>query len=78
MCITDKYPTEYNLAPVDLRAPASPASPVSITDLELRALRAVDVAERVADPVNRFSIARGVVRGVAFIARRVRRSGGES
>ena len=65
MCVADKYPTEYNLAPVSL----APVSSPSITELEARALRAVDLAERVAEPLNRFSIARAFVRGVGLIAR---------
>jgi len=66
MCVADKYPTEYNLAPVSL-APVS-SSP-SITELEQRALHAVDLAEKISEPVNRFSLARVFVRGVALIAR---------
>lgn len=66
MCVTDKYPTEYNLRPVTLeRSP-------SITDYELAALKGIDLAERAAEPINRFSVARIVVRLGAHIARRTR------
>jgi hypothetical protein len=63
MCQSDLYPTEYDLEPV--RLDHSP----SITELELRAVRLVDVAEKVSEPLNRFSIARGAVRVVASLAR---------
>ena len=63
MCQSDLYPTEYDLAPVKLDQ-----SP-SITELELRAVALVDVAEKVSEPLNRFSLARGAVRVVASIAR---------
>lgn len=67
MCLSDPQPTCYDLAPVSL-APVSSPSP-SITELEARALGAVDLAERVSEPLNRFSLARGAVRLVALIAR---------
>ena len=74
MCVSDKYPTEYDLAPVSL----APVSSPSITELEQRALNAVDLAEKISEPVNRFSLARSIVRGVALIARARRdRLGGE-
>ena len=63
MCQSDKYPTCYDLKPVVLdQGP-------SITDLELSALNAVDLAEKVSEPINRFSLARGAVRLIALIAR---------
>ncbi len=65
MCLSDQYPTEYDLAPVSL----APVSSPSITELEARALGAVDLPERVSEPLNRFSLARGAVRLVALIAR---------
>lgn len=65
MCLSDKYPTCYDLAPVSL----APVSSPSITELEQRALGAVDLAEKISEPVNRFSLARSIVRGVALIAR---------
>lgn len=71
MCQSDLYPTEYDLKPV--RLDQSP----SITELELRAVRLVDVAEKVSEPLNRFSLARGAVRVVASLARARRdRKGG--
>ena len=63
MCQSDLYPTCYNLKPVVLdQGP-------SITELELSALNAVDLAEKVSEPLNRFSLARGAVRLIALIAR---------
>lgn len=74
MCLSDPQPTCYDLAPVSL-APVS-SSP-SITELEARALGAVDLVEKISEPLNRFSLARCLVRGVALIARarRDRRGG---
>jgi hypothetical protein len=66
MCQSDLYPTEYNLKPVTLEKKPS------ITDVEVAALKGVDLAERVAEPVNRYSIARGVIRLSAHIARKFR------
>lgn len=75
MCVSDPQPTCYDLAPVSL-APVS-SSP-SITELEQRALNAVALAERISEPVNRFSLARCAVKVVALIARARRdRLGGE-
>ena len=74
MCVSDKYPTQYNLKPIVLNESTS----LSITELEQRALHAVNLAERISEPVNRFSLARSIVRGVALIARARRdRLGGE-
>ena len=44
----------------------------SITDYEVQAIRAVDLAESLSDPINRFSVARFVVRSAARVARRLR------
>jgi len=44
----------------------------SITDVELAALRGVDLAERVAEPVNRFSVARAAIKLSAHTARKFR------
>ena len=70
MCITDPQPTCYGLEPVKLTV--EPQAP-SITDVELAALRGVDIAERVAEPINRFSVARGVIKLSAYVARKLRR-----
>jgi hypothetical protein len=67
MCLSDPQPSYVDLAPVSL-APVSSPSP-SITELEARALGAVDLAEKISEPLNRFSLARGAVRVVALIAR---------
>ena len=69
MCITDPQPTCYNLQPVVLTV--EPQAP-SITDVELAALRGVDIAENLAEPINRFSVARGVIKLSAYVARRFR------
>ena len=66
MCLSDPQPSYVDLAPVSL-APVS-SSP-SITELEARALGAVDLAEKISEPLNRFSLARGAVKVVALIAR---------
>ena len=66
MCQSDLYPTEYNLKPVTLEKKPS------ITDVEVAALKGVDLAERAAEPVNRYSIVRGVIRLSAHIARKFR------
>lgn len=65
MCITDKYPTEYNLRPIKLDEEENG----SITEMEQRALRAVDLVEQVSEPVNKFTLARLAVRFVATCAR---------
>lgn len=66
MCVTDgQNQTCYDLKPIKLRS--------SITDLEVAALRGVDLAERINEPLNRFDLARAGVRFTAFIARRLRR-----
>jgi len=70
MCITDPQPTCYGLEPVKLTV--EPQTP-SITDVELAALRGVDIAERVAEPINRFSVARSVIKLSAHVARKFRR-----
>lgn len=68
MCVTDPYPTCDDLKPIVIE----PARP-SITDVELAALRGVDLAERINEPLNRFDLARASVRLVARIARQFRR-----
>ena len=68
MCQSDLYPTEYNLKPIVLDEPTS----LSITEMEIQALKGIDLAERITDPINRFSIARGVVKLSAHVARKFR------
>ncbi len=70
MCITDPQPTCYDLKPFVLTV--EPQAP-SITDVELAALRGVDIAENLAEPINRFSVARGAIRLSAYVARKLRR-----
>jgi len=64
MCITDKYPTEYNLRPIKLDEENG-----SITQIEQQALRAVDLVEQVSEPINKFTLARAVVKLIATCAR---------
>jgi len=67
MCISDgKNQTCYDLKPIKITT--------SITDLEVAALRGVDLAESIHEPFNRFDFARAGVRLTAYIARRLRRS----
>lgn len=66
----------------EVRAPApAPAPPPqeersalpSITDVEQSALRGVDLAEQVADPLNRFNLARVGIVSLAWCARKLRK-----
>ena len=68
MCVTDgKNQTCYDLKPIVIRR-------LSITDIEQEALRVIDLAERINEPLNRFDLARAGVRSTAFIARRLRQT----
>ena len=68
MCVTDgQNQTCYNLKPIVIRR-------LSITDIEQEALRVIDLAERINEPLNRFDLARAGVRSTAFIARRLRQT----
>lgn len=66
MCVTDKYPTEYNLQPVRLDAPPEAGR---ITQVEQAALKSVDIAEK----INGFNLARAAVRLTARAARALRK-----
>ncbi len=66
MCQSDPYPTCYDLKPITLNQGPS------ITEVEHAALNAVDLAEKVTEPLNRFSLFRFSVRLVAHIARKCR------
>lgn len=44
----------------------------AITELEIKALKGIDLAEICSEPLNRFSVARGFVRLSAIVARKVR------
>lgn len=69
---TPLHETCYDIEPVTGEAtPVSVAAP-TITMIEGAALGALDVAERVSEPVSKFDIARGAVRVVAGVARLVR------
>jgi hypothetical protein len=71
----DPDPTLYDIEPISDEelglVPEEPRAP-SITDYEVQAIRAVDLAESLSDPINRFSVARFVVRSAARVARRLR------
>jgi len=75
MCVTDKYPTEYNLPPVRLDAPPAPRAPEEgrITQVEQAALKSVDLAEKINEPINKYSLARAGVRLTARAARKLRK-----
>ena len=64
-------PLHHTGAPPRAPAPASSALP-SVTEMELAALRGVDVAEQVADPINRFNAARAGIKLAAWVARKLR------
>jgi hypothetical protein len=68
MCMTDDHPTCYDLSPV--RDDLSPV--LSITEMEIAALRCVDLAEQVVEPLNRFTLCKLVVRAVGNTARLIR------
>ena len=65
MCITDPQPTCYDLEPVNLTG--------AVTELEQAALKSVDIAEAVSEPINRFNLARAGVRLAAAVARKLRK-----
>ena len=64
---TPLHETCYEIEPV-----TGEAAPASITMAEGLALDALDVAERVSEPVSPFDVARGAVRLAAGVARLVR------
>ena len=44
----------------------------SVTEVEVAALRGVDVAEAAADPINKFNAARAGIKLCAWVARKLR------
>lgn len=52
-------------------APAPSGLP-SVTEVEVAALRGVDIAEQVAEPLNRFTAARAGIKLAAWVARKLR------
>jgi|DEB0MinimDraft_6_1074348.scaffolds.fasta_scaffold03729_9 hypothetical protein len=75
MSLSDEYPTCYDLEPItddELKTPPSPSHAPSITDHEVKALKAVDLAQEIIEPMSVFSAARLVIRGTALLARRRR------
>jgi hypothetical protein len=45
----------------------------AVTELEQAALKSVDIAEAVSEPINRFTLARAGVRLAAAVARKLRK-----
>ena len=67
---TPLHETCYDIEPVT--GDAAPVAAPTITMIEGAALGALDVAERVSEPVSPFDVARGAVRLAAGVARLVR------
>lgn len=67
---TPLHETCYDIEPVT--GDAAPVAAPTITMIEGAAISALDVAERVSEPVSPFDVARGAVRLAAGVARLVR------
>ena len=67
MCLSDQYPTEYNIPPIT-DADEPPKKP-SITELEIQALKYVDAVEHIANPINVFSVSKAIIKLSAHVAR---------
>jgi len=65
------YCREFRAVP---EAPEAPEAPTqgAVTQLEMLAARAVDIAERVSEPVTVWDIARATVKLAAWTARKLR------
>ena len=70
MAFSDKYPTCYDLRPI---RPEELTQPLSITDVELKAIQAVDLSEKLSQGVNKFDLARAGIRLSARLARKFRK-----
>jgi hypothetical protein len=71
MAFSDKYPTCYDLRPIrpeELHRPQ-----LSITEVELKALEAIDLGEKLSEGLNKFDLARGAIKLSARIARKFRK-----
>lgn len=64
---TDAQNETVTLAPVTIDTPRG-----AVTELELSALRGINTAETLADPINRYNVARVAVKLSAHIARAIR------
>lgn len=64
---TDAQNETLTLAPVKIDTPRG-----AVTELEISALRGINTAETLADPINRYTIARVAVKLSAHIARAIR------
>lgn len=69
MAFSDKYPTCYDLQPI---RPEELTQPLSITDVELKAIQAVDLSEKLSQGVNKFDLLRAGIKLSARIARKFR------
>ena len=63
---------EEDAAKVVMEEEVSVEGPGKLTCLEIEALRGVDIVEFAADPVNRYNVARGVIRLAFWGARKLR------
>ena len=70
MAYSDEYPTCYDLQPI---RPEDLNQPLSITDIELKAIQAVDLGEKLSQGVNKFDLARAGIKLSARIARKFRK-----
>lgn len=71
-CFVDPNPTRVDYPILDLSAPPRSSALPSVTEVEIAALHAVDLAEITAEPVNRFNIARAGIKLAAWVARKLR------
>lgn len=63
----------YVPPPRVIRAPApAPSALPSVTEVEVAALRGVDLVENAVEPINRFNAARAGIKLTAWIARKLR------
>lgn len=68
----DRRREEEASAEVVMEEAAEVVGPGMVTCLEAAAVRGVDAVEFAADPINRYNVARGVIKLVAWSARKLR------
>ena len=66
MCVTDEYPTEYD---IDCITEADNPNNFSITDTEQKALECIDIAEAILKPVDIFCFTKLLIKTSAYLAR---------
>lgn len=68
------YQVARSVTPPTLPAPPVPAPSAlpSVTEMEVTALKGVDVVEQVTDPLNRFNAVRASIKLAAWVARKLR------